>query len=125
MEEVTKKILLIEDDPFIADVYITNLNNSGFKVSLATDGEKGLNLIKQEKFNLILLDLLLPKINGFEVLKNIKKDPSLKNVPVIALTNLEEEENIKKAKELGAIDYLTKINFTPKEIIEKINIYLK
>ena len=121
----TKKILLIEDDPFISDVYITNLKNSGFEVLLASDGESGLNLAKQEKFDLILLDLLLPKIDGFEILKNIKGETTLKNVPVIILTNLGEKENIEKGKRLGAVDYLVKINFTPKEVIEKLNTYLK
>jgi len=121
----TKKILLIEDDPFISDVYITNLRNSGFEVSLASDGKRGLELIKKEKINLILLDLLLPKIDGFAVLKKIKKEPSSKNIPVIILTNLGEKEDIEKGKKLGAIDYLVKISFTPKEVIEKINTYLE
>jgi len=123
--ENTKKILLIEDDPFISDVYITNLKNGGFKVSLADDGEKALKVVKRERFDLILLDLLLPKIDGFEVLKCIKKEASLKDTPVIILTNLGEKENIEKGKELGAIDYLVKINFTPKEVLEKINAHLK
>jgi len=121
----TKKILLIEDDPFISDVYITNLRNGGFEVSLASDGKRGLELIKKEKINLILLDLLLPKIDGFAVLKKIKKEPSSKNIPVIILTNLGEKGDIEKGKKLGAIDYLVKINFTPKEVIEKINTYLE
>jgi len=121
----TKKILLIEDDPFISDVYITNLKNNGFEVLLANDGESGLDIIKKEKFDLVLLDLLLPKIDGFEILRNIKKDPALKDIPVIILTNLGEKENIERGKELGAVDYLVKINFTPKEVIEKINSYLE
>jgi len=120
-----KKILLIEDDPFISDVYITNLRNNGFEVALASDGKKGLELIKKGKFNLILLDLLLPKVDGFTLLEKIKKEMSSKNIPVIILTNLGEKGDIEKGKRLGATDYLVKINFTPKEVIEKVKTYLK
>lgn len=122
---MAKKILLIEDDPFISDIYITNLRNSGFEVSLASDGESGMAQIKKGGIDLILLDLLLPKIDGFEILKKMKEESSLKKIPVIILTNLGEKENIEKGLKLGAVDYLIKVNFSPREVIEKIKEHLK
>ncbi|MFH0987431.1 MAG: response regulator [Patescibacteria group bacterium] len=123
--EKSKKILLIEDDPLIADIYLTNLKKNGFEIGLATDGETGYKMAEEGKFDLILLDLLLPKIDGFKLLEKIKGNRSLKDTPVIILTNLGEKESIEKGKEMGAIDYLVKVNFTPKEVIEKINSYLR
>lgn len=122
---MAKKILLIEDDPFISDIYITNLRNSGFEVSLASDGESGMAHVKKGGIDLILLDLLLPKIDGFEILKKMREESSLKNIPVIILTNLGEKENIEKGLKLGAVDYLIKVNFSPREVIEKIKEHLK
>ena len=115
-----KKILLAEDDPFIAEIYITSLKNADFKVALATNGEECLPKAKEEKPDLILLDLLLPKMDGFSVLKRLKEDSELKNIPVIILTNIGEKENIEKGLKMGAIEYLIKTNFSPEEIIQKI-----
>ena len=78
-----KSILLVEDDEFLAELYATKLNLEGFEVSLAVDGEKGLKLAKEVEPDLVLLDIILPKMDGFEVLKGIKADPKIKNIPVI------------------------------------------
>jgi DNA-binding response OmpR family regulator len=118
--ENSKKILLVEDDPYIAEVYIAYLRNAGFEVVLAEDGEKGIQKAKETHPALILLDLLLPKMNGFEVLQTLKNNPELKNIPVIITTNLTDDESIKKAFSMGAIDYIVKVNTDANEIIQKI-----
>jgi DNA-binding response OmpR family regulator len=114
-----KKILLVEDDPFISDIYVTSLGRSNFEVTHCKDGDECINTLKDNKFDLVLLDLLLPKSDGFEVLKKIKENPI--NTPIIVFTNLTDRETIEKAMSLGATDCLIKSNFKPQEIIEKIN----
>lgn len=115
-----KSILLVEDDEFLAELYATKLNLEEFEVSLAVDGEKGLKMIKDKKPDLILLDIILPKKDGFEILKIIKSDKALKNIPVILLTNLSQKDEVKKGLDLGADDYLIKAHFMPSEVVKKI-----
>lgn len=115
-----KKILLVEDDEFLAELYATKLNLEGFEVTLAVDGEKGLKLAKETNPDLVLLDIILPKMDGFEVLKGIKADASLKNTPVILLTNLSQKDEVKRGLDLGANDYLIKAHFMPSEVVKKI-----
>lgn len=115
-----KFILLVEDDEFLAELYATKLNLEGFEVALAVDGEKGLKMIKEKNPDLILLDIILPKIDGFEILKTIKADRALKNIPVILLTNLSQKDEVKRGLELGADDYLIKAHFMPSEVVKKI-----
>jgi len=115
-----KTILLVEDDEFLAELYATKLNLEGFEVALATDGEKGLKLIKEKQPDLILLDIILPKMDGFEILKKIKTDKSLKDIPVILLTNLSQKDEVQKGLDLGATDYLIKAHFMPSEVVKKI-----
>ena len=115
-----KHILLVEDDEFLAELYATKLNLEGFEVSLASDGEKGLKLIKEENPDLVLLDIIMPKMDGFEVLKQIKSDKKTKSIPVILLTNLSQKDEVKKGLELGAVDYLIKAHFMPSEVVKKI-----
>ncbi len=118
------KILLIEDDKFICDVYKDGLKMGGFKVIIAYDGKEGIKKIKSEKPDLILLDLVVPLINGFEILEKIKIDKKFKKIPVIILSNLGEEKDIRKGMSLGAVDYLVKVNFSIKEVIEKVKLHL-
>ena len=113
-------ILLVEDDEFLAELYATKLNLEGFDVSLAVDGEKGLKMVKEKKPDLILLDIILPKMDGFELLKTLKNDKALKDIPVILLTNLSQKDEVKKGLELGAQDYLIKAHFMPSEVVKKI-----
>jgi len=120
-----KKILIIEDDKFLRGLISQKLTNEGYETLEAIDGEEGLKKVKEEKPDLILLDLILPGINGFEVLSKIKGDPVLASIPVIILSNLGQKEDIEKGLKLGAVDYLIKAHFTPGEIIEKIKAVLK
>jgi DNA-binding response OmpR family regulator len=120
-----KKILVVEDDRFLRELVKRKLIGENFEVGEAVDGEEALRKAKEEKPDLILLDLILPSIDGFEVLARIKEDPSLASIPVIILSNLGQREEIEKGLKLGAIDYLVKAHFTPGEIIEKVKNILK
>jgi len=115
-----KTILFIEDEPTIQKSISRFLEKEGYEVKSALDGEIGLETAKKIKPDLILLDLILPKKDGFEVLKELKKEEATKNIPVIALTNLEESDNIEKVLSLGATAYLIKANYKLEEIVEKI-----
>ena len=119
------KILLLEDDKFLRELIAQKLRKEGFLISEAIDGEEGLKKIKEEKPDLILLDLILPGIDGFEVLEKIKSDDSTSPIPVIILSNLGQKDDVEKGLKLGAIDYLIKAHFAPREIIEKIKKGLK
>jgi DNA-binding response OmpR family regulator len=114
------KILLVEDDPFLLSMYVTKFEIENFLVVTAEDGEKGLEKAKSEIPDIILLDILMPKMNGFDVLKNLKEDSKLKNIPVILLTNLNQKDEIERGLSLGADDYLIKAHFMPSEIVDKI-----
>ena len=114
------KILLIEDDPFLLSMYSTKFEAEGFVVLSADDGEKGLEVAKKEYSDIILLDILMPKMNGFEVLEKLKADERAKNIPVILLTNLNQKDEIEKGLILGADDYLIKAHFMPSEVVTRI-----
>lgn len=116
------KILIVEDDKFLSELISTKLTKEGYEVSIALDGEVGLEKAKTEKPDIILLDILLPGISGFEVLEQIKKseDPAVKNIPVLILSNFGQESKVQQGLSLGAVDYLVKANFTTGEIVEKI-----
>jgi len=113
-------IVLVEDDEFLAELYGTKLTLEGYDVHLANDGEKGLKLIKEKKPMLVLLDVMLPKMDGFEVLKQLGKEGLAKKIPIILLTNLSQKDEVKKGLELGARDYLIKAHFMPSEVVAKI-----
>jgi len=115
-----KKILFIEDEFALQKTFRDVLEKEGYQMISALDGESGLNLAKSQKPDLILLDLILPKKDGFEVLKELKKDESTKEIPVIVLTNLEDIESVEKAIELGANTYLVKAQYTLNEVIQKV-----
>jgi DNA-binding response OmpR family regulator len=115
-----KKILFIEDESALQKTFSDVLEKEGYKVISALDGESGLRLAKSERPDLILLDLILPKKDGFEVLKELKKEEITKEIPVIVLTNLEEIESVEKALELGATTYLVKAQYTLEEVIKKV-----
>ena len=115
-----KKILFVEDESALQETFKDFLNQEGYQMVSALDGEIGLRLAKTEKPDLILLDLILPKKDGFEVLEELKKEEGTKDIPVIVLTHLEEMEDVQRAIELGARDYLVKANYSLKEVVEKI-----
>lgn len=124
MNSTKAKILLAEDDKFISMAYQAGLESAEFEVLLASDGDEALNAIKKENINLVLLDLMMPKKNGFEFLEEINKDESLKKIPVIVLSNLGQESDIKRCKELGAVDYLIKANFSMQEVVDRVKDHL-
>jgi len=116
-----KKILFIEDEAVLQKSLGSLLGEQGYEVISAIDGESGLNLAKVMKPNLILLDLILPRIHGLKILESLKADEITKDIPVIVLTNLEDNEDIEKALALGATTYLVKANYNLKDVVEKIS----
>lgn len=120
-----KKILIVEDDNFLVGLYTTKFELEGFEVYTAEDGEKGYKTAKEKKPDIILLDILLPKLDGFEVLKKLKKGADTKSIPVILLTNLSQKNDVQKGLDLGAVDYLIKAHFMPSEVVLKVNKYVK
>ncbi len=119
------KILLVEDDPFLLDMYSTKFKEVGFNIVVAQDGEMGLVKAKEELPDLILLDIVLPKKDGFEVLKLLKSDNQTAKIPVILLTNLGLDSDVKRGLELGAQSYIIKAHFTPTEVVAKVKEILK
>lgn len=118
-------ILLVEDDTFLAGMYVTKLELEGFRVNLATDGEQAIQMVKKELPRIMLLDIVLPKKSGFEVLAAVKADATTKDVPVILLTNLGQKEDVQKGLKLGALDYLIKAHFMPSEVVTKVKRLVK
>ncbi len=119
-----KTVFLIEDDRFLREMLSQKLTDQKIKVEAAVDGKTALEMIKTVKPDLILSDLLLPDADGFEILGVIQKTPSLSSVPVLVLSNLDKMEDVKRAKDLGAKDFMVKSNFTSNEIIIKVKEYL-
>lgn len=115
-----KRVLVIEDEKMLAEMYATKFSMEGFDVERAFDGMKGLEKAKDFKPSIILLDVIMPKLDGFATLKEIRSTPELKKTPVIMLTNLGQDDDIKKGKELGADDYFVKANHTPADIVAKV-----
>ena len=115
-----KKILFIEDESALQRAATQVFAEEGFQVFSALDGELGLALAKRERPDIILLDLVIPKIDGFQVLSEIRQDPAIKNIPVIILSNLEGSADVERALELGATTYLVKTNYRLGEVVEKI-----
>ncbi len=122
---IKKTILIVEDESSLLRALDIKMLDSGFKVLVASDGETGLKMIKVNKPDLVLLDLLMPKMDGFTVLEKAKKDPKTKDIPIIALSNLGEKENIEKAMKLGAVAYFVKAETDLGQLIKKIKSKLK
>jgi len=119
------KILVIEDERMLADMYADKFGGAGHKVILAVDAESGMVQAKKEKPELIILDILLPKEDGISFLGRLRKESDICSTMVIVFSNYDVPEIKQKAKELGAVDYLIKTNYTPQEIMEKVSVYLK
>ncbi|MEK7166880.1 MAG: response regulator [Patescibacteria group bacterium] len=115
------KILIVEDDLFLRKICQKKLEKQGFEVFLAEDGKIGIEQAKKNHPDLILLDIILPNVDGFEVLKALKDDPSTNLIPIILLSNLGQKEDLDKGLSLGAEDYLIKAQFSTQEIVNKIN----
>jgi len=120
-----KKILVVEDDLFISDVYKETLEAEGFEITTAKNGEEGLNKLQTTKFDLVLLDVMMPKLNGIGLLKGAKEQKLLeKNGPIVLLTNLAHDPIINEALSLGAKAFLIKTDLTPPQLVEKVKKYL-
>lgn len=115
-----KKILLIEDDESISFLYKRQLDQAGLPTDAYLTGQEGLSAASQKKYDLILLDIMLPDINGLDILKKLKENEATKKIPVIFLTNLGQEETIKEGFKLGADGYLIKASFTPDQMVEEV-----
>ena len=124
METTQKKVVIVEDDDHISKVYEIKFAKEGIKTVIARDGEEGVIVITAEKPDMIILDLMVPKKDGFAVLEEIKKNPELANIPVIVLSNLGQKVDQERALALGANEYLVKVNQPIQEIIDKVKAYL-
>jgi DNA-binding response OmpR family regulator len=115
-----RKVLLVEDEKMLAEMYSTKFAMEGYEVTKAFDGAEGLVQARKAKPDIILLDIIMPKLDGFAVLKELKADPKLKDVPVVLLTNLGQDDDVTKGKKLGATDYFVKADHTPAEVVGKV-----
>lgn len=113
-------VLLVEDDEMLHTMYTQKFTKEGYEVLSAFNGSEGIKMAEEKKPTLILLDIIMPKMDGFVALKKLKKNEATKDIPVILLTNLGQEEDIRKGKELGAADYFIKANHTPQEVVDKV-----
>ena len=125
MTDKKSKVILIEDEEMLSNMYEAKFIKEGFDIKKALDGETGLKLIQEENPDLVLLDIIMPKLDGFSVLRKIKEDQKNKNIPVILLTNLGQDEDVKKGNSLGASGYLVKANMTPSQVVDKVKEFLK
>lgn len=114
------KVLIIEDEKMLAEMYATKFGMDGYETIKAFDGSEGLAKAKETKPDVILLDIIMPKLDGFAVLKELRKDEDFKNTPILLLTNLGQDDDIKKGKSLGADDYFVKSNHTPADVALKV-----
>lgn len=121
----TKKILIIEDDKFLGDVLVEKFRKEGFEPTLSKNGAEGLMKIKEQKPELILLDIILPGLNGYEVLEAKQKDPDIEKIPVIIISNSGQPVEINRALSLGVKDYFIKAQFDPEEVMVKVRAFLK
>ena len=120
-----KKIIIIEDEEVLLDLLKKKLVQEGYQVIVARDGQEGLDKIKTEAPDLILLDIVMPKKGGFDVMKELNEDNKLKDIPVIVISNSGQPIELDRIKKLGAVDWLIKTNFNPQEVVGKVKKYLK
>lgn len=119
-----KKILIVEDDEMIASMYKTKLEQEGLVVLMANNGAQGLSMAMSQSPDLVLLDIIMPQLDGFTVLQELRSSLKMKTTPIIMLTNLGTDEDKKKGSEYGATDYLVKASLTPTQVSEAIKKYL-
>lgn len=116
----TKTILLIEDDPFLVDLYTTKFKKVGFNIEVIADGKEGLEKMRMKKPDLLLLDIVVPGVSGWEVLEDINKNKEFKDLKIIILSNLTSREEVERGLKLGASKYLIKAHYTPSEVVEEV-----
>lgn len=115
-----KKVMIIEDDRFLSSLIKARLEKDGFAIAQAFDGEEAIKLLKQVRPDVVVLDLIMPRVTGFEVLEAISINPELNRVPVVILSNLAQDSDIQKAKGLGAIEYFVKVRVSIDDLVNKI-----
>jgi len=120
-----KKIMWVEDDKFLSDLISRKLSGKGATLLRATNGQDALNLLTKDKPNIIVLDVMLPGMSGYEILQKIKMDPSSRDIPVIMLSNMGQREDFEKSEKLGAVKFLVKAAFTLDQILQEIRHYIK
>jgi len=120
MPEEKVHVHIVEDDEFLTNIYRTKFEMEGFEVTHSGNGEAGLADVQKKKPDIVLLDILMPKMDGFQVLNALKSDDATKDIPVILLTNLGQKDDVEKGIELGAVDYLIKAHFKPSETVTKV-----
>lgn len=120
MSPITAKVLIVEDDRYISKMYQLKLSLDGMEVQVADNGRIGVEKLKEFTPDIILLDILMPELDGYEVLKIVKGDPETKDIPVLILSNLGQEDHIQKGMQLGAVGYIIKSQYTPSRVVEKI-----
>jgi DNA-binding response OmpR family regulator len=123
-QENKSRILIVEDDSYISDMYRIKLESEGFEVEVAADGQAGLDFVMANHPDLVLLDIVMPKMDGFAVLQKIRKNPDFKDMPIVMLTNLGQKESVERGLLLGANGYIIKAHFTPSEVVDKIKGFL-
>lgn len=116
--------MMVEDDKFMLDLVVKEFNLHGCIVLKASTGEEAMKLLEEERPALIMLDILLPGMNGFEVLQKIKEHPTLKDIPVVILSNMQSKEDVEKSKQLGALKYFVKAMITPRQILDEVTTIL-
>src|SRR3989338_8773747 len=124
MPKPKTKILVVEDESFLLDLYETKLEQAGYEVVKASNGSQGLSLARLEKPNLVLLDILMPEVDGYEMLRRLKADAKTKNIPVIIFSNLSRKAEIEKGLKLGASDFIIKTSVTPSELAGRVREFL-
>lgn len=124
MPEGSKKVMIVEDDRFLSFLLKSRLEKDGFTVGQAFDGEEAIQQLKQDVPNLVILDLIMPKVTGFEVLKTISVTPELAKVPVVIVSNLAQDSDIEKARELGAKEYYVKVKVSIDDLVAHIKALL-
>lgn len=121
----SKKILIVEDDGFLREIYVDTLKRGGYEVDTAIDGDDGYAKIKKGGYNLVLLDIIMPKQEGLQVMRTLKSDPEYKSeTPVVFLTNLDNDAEVKQALQLGK-GYLIKSQLTPADLLKEVELYLQ
>ncbi len=120
-----KNILLVEDEDFLANLLKARLEKDGMETQIAKDGQEALKFLKEVKFDLVLLDLILPKLSGFEVLETMRADPQFQAIPVVIISNLGQEGDINRGQGLGAVEYFVKAKVSIEDLIMNVKKYLK
>lgn len=118
------KVLIVEDDQFLSKMYCKKFQLAGYEVELAMDGQEGLTKMRLAKPDIVLMDIMMPKLNGLDAIAQAKADASIKNIPILALTNLSNTDDATVAVKNGAVGYLIKSDFTPTQVVDKVKEFL-